>query len=547
MKRKEPLVSPLPQTGPTGVMVIGGETVIGTGEEIRSVDPRTGATLDPGYRAASVEHVERACALAKRVFPTFRATDAGRRAEFLERIADLLDERRDSLVECAHTETALPRPRLTGEVGRTSGQLRLFAAELRAGTWQGARIDPARLDREPLPRADIRQRRIALGPVAVFGASNFPLAFSTAGGDTAAALAAGCPVVVKAHQAHLGTAELVARTIAEAAADAGMPEGVFSQLVGGGTEVGARLVRDPRIRAVGFTGSREGGLAIAAMAADRPVPIPVYAEMSSINPVLLLPAVLESRGAELGAAFAGSLTLGAGQFCTNPGLVLAIEGPGLDAFTRAAADAVAADAGATMLTTGIADHYAAAGDALEARDGVDEFARGSQPDSAACGRARLLTVDGARFAADPSLQSEVFGATSLLVRCVDTAELTAAVETLEGQLTATVHADEADHLLAAKLLPLLEERAGRILFDGWPTGVEVGHAMVHGGPFPATTDPRSTSVGTLAIERFLRPVAYQDVPTALLPAEVRDENPLGVWRRLDGEPSRDALAVDSAD
>ncbi|TDD39334.1 aldehyde dehydrogenase (NADP(+)) [Saccharopolyspora elongata] len=547
MKRKETLVSAPPQTCPTGAMVIGAEPVIGTGEEVRSADPRTGAAIGPAYPAASVEQVERACALAAQAFPVFRATTAERRAEFLECIADLLDERREALVERAHLETALPRPRLTGEVGRTSGQLRLFAAELRAGTWQGARIDPARPGGAPLPRPDIRQRRIPLGPVAVFGASNFPLAFSTAGGDTASALAAGCPVVVKAHPAHLGTAELAARAIADAAAETGMPEGVFSQLVGSGTEIGARLVSDPRIRAVGFTGSRGGGLAIAAAAAARPVPIPVYAEMSSINPVLLLPAALGSRGAELGDAFAGSLTLGAGQFCTNPGLVLAVDGPGLDAFTRAAADAVATNAGATMLTTGIADHYATAGDTLTARDGVDELARGSRPGDAAGGCARLLTVAGARFVADPKLQAEVFGATSLLVRCADTTELTAAVCALEGQLTATVHADEADYPLAAKLLPLLEERAGRILFDGWPTGVEVGHAMVHGGPFPATTDPRSTSVGTLAIERFLRPVAYQDVPAGLLPAEVRDDNPVGVWRRLDGEPGRDALAADSAD
>ncbi|WP_395474614.1 aldehyde dehydrogenase (NADP(+)) [Saccharopolyspora spinosa] len=437
------------QTCPTGAMIIGAEPVIGTGKEIRSSDPRTGAALDPAYPTASAEHVERACALAAQAFPVFRATTAERRAEFLERIADLIDKRQDLLVERAHAETALPRPRLTGEVGRTSGQLRLFAAELRAGSWQGARIDPARLDRVPLPRPDIRQRRIALGPVAVFGASNFPLAFSTAGGDTASALAAGCPVVVKAHQAHLGTAELVARAIAEAAADTGMPEGVFSQVVGSGTDIGAQLVRDPRIRAVGFTGSRQGGLAIAAAAAARPVPIPVYAEMSSINPVLLLPAALGSRGAELGAAFVGSLTLGAGQFCTNPGLVLMVEGPGLDAFTKAAADAVATNPGATMLTIGIADHYAAAGDAIAARDGVDELACGSRSGDAAGGCARLLTVDGARFVADPGLQAEAFGATSLLVRCADIAELTAAVSALEGQLTATVHADEADHPLAA--------------------------------------------------------------------------------------------------
>ncbi|MGW8655340.1 aldehyde dehydrogenase (NADP(+)) [Streptomyces griseus] len=537
-------MSLLPPTAPTGAMVIGARPVIGTGDEIRSVDPRTGEPLGPGYRAASAEQADQACRLAREAATTYRTTAPERRAAFLDRIADLLDEERDALVERAHTETALPLARLTGEVGRTSGQLRLFAAELRAGVWQGARVDRALPDRRPLPRADIRQRRTAVGPVVVFGASNFPLAFSTAGGDTASALAAGCPVIVKAHQAHLGTAELVARVVSRAAAGTGMPEGVFSQLVGGGTELGTRLVRDPRVRAVGFTGSRSGGLAIAAAAAARPVPIPVYAEMSSINPVLLLPAALEARGAELGAAFAGSLTLGAGQFCTNPGLVLAVDGPGLDAFATAAAEAVAADPGATMLTPGIARHYAACGDALAGRRGIEETGRGGRSDSAACGRARLLTVDGARFTEDPALQTEVFGATSLIVRCADLDELTAALDVLEGQLTATVHADDADLPLAGRLLPVLEELAGRVLFNGWPTGVEVGHAMVHGGPFPATTDPRGTSVGTLAIERFLRPVAYQDVPDALLPEELRDANPLGVWRRVDGVPGRAPLTDD---
>lgn len=526
------------RTGPTGAMVIGAAPVTGTGDEVRSTDPRTGTALEPGWPAASAGQLDRACALAAEAFPVYRETSPDRRARFLERIATLLDERTDLLVERAHAETALPRPRLTGEVGRTSGQLRLFAEELRTGTWQGARIDPARPARTPSPRADIRQRRIPLGPVAVFGASNFPFAFSTAGGDTASALAAGCPVVVKAHQAHLGTAELVARTVAEAAVDTGMPEGVFAQVVGAGNEVGTRLVSDPRIRAVGFTGSRTGGLAISAAAAARPVPIPVYAEMSSINPVLLLPDALAVRGAELGTAFVGSLTLGAGQFCTNPGLLLAVDGPGLDAFVTAATEAVRGDAGATMLTTGIAGHYAAAGDALAARPGVSELAHGARAGEAAAGSARLLSVPAERFLADPQLQSEVFGATSLLVRCADLAELTAAVAVLEGQLTATVHAGDADHDAARRLLPLLEERAGRILFDGWPTGVEVGHAMVHGGPFPATTDPRSTSVGTLAIERFLRPVAYQDVPQALLPAELADADPHRVWRRTDGRPGR---------
>ncbi|MET9050547.1 aldehyde dehydrogenase (NADP(+)) [Streptomyces bacillaris] len=531
-------------TGPTGAMVIGARPVVGTGREIRSVDPRTGRPLEPGYPAASVHQADRACELAREAAAPYRTTAPERRAAFLDRIADLLDAERDALVERAHVETALPRPRLTGEVGRTSGQLRLFAAELRAGVWQGARIDPARPERQPLRRADIRQRRIAVGPVVVFGAGNFPLAFSTAGGDTASALAAGCPVIVKAHQAHLGTAELVARVVGRAVDETGMPEGVFSQLVGGGKELGTGLVGDPRVRAVGFTGSRSGGLAIAAAAAARPVPIPVYAEMSSINPVLLLPQALRARGAELGAAFAGSLTLGAGQFCTNPGLVLAVEGPGLDAFTAAAAEAVAADPGATMLTPDIARHYAASGDAVAGREGVEEAGHGGGGGGVARGRARLLTVDGTRFIGDPALQTEVFGATSLIVRCADPDELTAVLGVLEGQLTATVHADEADLPLAGRLLPLLEEIAGRVLFNGWPTGVEVGHAMVHGGPFPATTDPRSTSVGTLAIERFLRPVAYQDVPDALLPDELRDGNPLGVWRRVDGAPERAPLSAD---
>ncbi|MFI1465111.1 aldehyde dehydrogenase (NADP(+)) [Nocardia carnea] len=540
MKPKEAPVPDRPHPQPTGTMVIGTELVLGTGAQIQVSDPRSGEVVGPVYRAASDEQIDRACALADRAFPQFRGLPAEQRARFLEHIADLLDERRDALVERAHTETALPRPRLTGEVGRTTGQLRLFASELRAGTWQGARIDAGRTGDNSRP--DIRQRRIALGPVVVFGASNFPLAFSTAGGDTASALAAGCPVVVKAHPAHLGTAELVARAVADAAAATDMPEGTFSQLVGSGYEIGTRLVSDPRIRAVGFTGSRAGGLAIAAAAAARPVPIPVYAEMSSINPVLLLPAALAARGAALGGAFVESLTLGAGQFCTNPGLIFAVDGPGLDAFTTAAADAVTANTGAVMLTGDIAGHYTAAGTALAARNGVAELARGTRPDGAAAANARLLTVDGTAFIADPQLQTEVFGATSLLVRCADTSELIAAVRALEGQLTATVHADSADLPLAATLLPMLEERAGRILFDGWPTGVQVGHAMVHGGPFPATTDARSTSVGTLAIERFLRPVAYQDVPAALLPAEVCDDNPVGVWRRVDGEVERGELS-----
>ncbi|UQS25838.1 aldehyde dehydrogenase (NADP(+)) [Amycolatopsis thermalba] len=523
----------------TGEMFVGAARVRGSGKEVRSRDPRTGVELAPGYRYGGAAEVARAAALAEEAFDVYRATDSATRAAFLERIADEISALAGPIVERAVLETGLPEARLTGEASRTTGQLRLFAATLREGSWHGARIDPAQPDRTPLPRADIRQRRVPLGPVAVFGASNFPLAFSVAGGDTASALAAGCPVVVKAHDAHLGTSELVASAVRAAVVACGLPEGVFTQLVGDGPELGTQLVTDPRIQAVGFTGSRRAGLALVAAAASRPQPIPVYAEMSSVNPVVLLPGALAARGAELGTAFVGSLTLGAGQFCTNPGLVLAVEGPGLDEFVSAAAEAVRGDAGGTMLTLGIAGAYASGRDRLAGRPGVTELARGEAGSSVACGGAALLSVDGSRFTADPELQEEVFGATSLVVRCADQAELLAVVRALEGQLTATVHADESDEPLAAALLPVLERKAGRILFNGWPTGVEVGHAMVHGGPFPATSDSRTTSVGSLAIERFLRPVAYQDVPAALLPPVLRDGNPEGVWRRIDGELSRD--------
>ncbi|POX38040.1 aldehyde dehydrogenase (NADP(+)), partial [Streptomyces sp. Ru73] len=440
----------------------------------------------------------------------------------------------EALVQRARLETGLSAARLTGEVARTTGQLRMFAEVLGEGSWHGARIDPAQPDRAPQPRVDIRQRRIPLGPVAVFGASNFPLAFSVLGGDTASALAAGCPVVVKAHEAHLGTSELAARAIRAAIADTGLPEGVFSLLVGAGHDTGTRLVTDPRIQAVGFTGSRRAGRALVRAAAERPVPIPVYAEMSSVNPVVLLPGALAERPEELADAFAESLVLGAGQFCTNPGLVLAVEGDGFDAFAARAAGAIDGNAGGTMLTTGIAESYRRETEAVGARPGVRVLARGAQPDTASAGRSLLMAVDGDDFRADPELQREMFGAASLLIRCRDLKHVTEVLEALEGQLTATVHTADTDLDAARALLPVLERRAGRVLFNGWPTGVEVGHAMVHGGPYPATSDARTTSVGSLAIERFLRPVAYQNVPDALLPPPLQDANPYRIPRRIDG-------------
>ncbi len=518
-------------------MIVAGESVRGTGDEVRGFNPATGTALEPAFRHGDQTHVETACAAADAAFGAYRATTAQQRAQFLEAIAANIEAVAEVLVPRAVAETGLPEARIAGEVGRTTGQLRLFAAVLREGSWNGARIDPAQPDRTPAPRADIRQRAVPLGPVVVFGASNFPLAFSVAGGDTASALAAGCPVVVKAHDAHPGTSEIVGRAIADAVAAAGLPAGTFSMLFGSGPGLGTALVTDPRIKAVGFTGSRSGGTALVAAAAARPEPIPVYAEMSSINPVFVLDGALRSRAAELGKAFVASLTMGSGQFCTNPGLVIAIDGPDLKTFVAAAKEALEQAAPTPMLTPGIAASYATG--VAELGDAADTVARGQAGDNPTTCRAALFTTDAERFVSSEVLQAEVFGASSLIIRCRDSAEMTMLAAKLEGQLTATVHADESDHGIAAELLPALELKVGRILFNGWPTGVEVGYAMVHGGPYPATSDSRTTSVGARAIERFLRPVAYQDVPNSLLPSAIADGNPDNIWRRIDGRLVQD--------
>lgn len=489
----------------------------------RSVTAETGQPDGAEFPIHGPADVAAACAAAEAAFDDYRATDRESRAAFLDRIADEVLAIGDDLIVAAMRESGLPRARLEGERGRTVGQLRMFANVVRSGAWLGLRIDPAQPERQPLPRPDLRLRMIPLGPVAVFGASNFPLAFSTAGGDTASALAAGCPVVVKGHPAHPQTGALVADAIRRAVAACGLPEGVFSHLVGPGNELGAALVKDPRIAAVGFTGSRGGGLALLALAQARPVPIPVYAEMSSINPVLLLPEALKARGAALGAAYVGSLTMGAGQFCTNPGLVLAIEGEGLDAFVTAATDTISGADSQVMLTTGIHAAYEKGIAALAGNAGVETLGRGQEGNGCTRGQAALFQTTAQAFLADKALGHEVFGASSIIVRCRDEAELRTVIAGLEGQLTATLHMDDADVAVAGRLLPLLERKVGRILANGWPTGVEVCHAMVHGGPFPATSDARTTSVGSLAIDRFLRPVSYQNLAPGLLPAELRDD------------------------
>jgi NADP-dependent aldehyde dehydrogenase len=517
-----------------GEMFIGRRAVRGSVGEVRGVNPETGETLDPAYAGATREQLDEACRLAAEAFDAYRATDPEARARFLERIAQNILDLGDALVERCVAESGLPRPRIEGERGRTMGQLRLFANVVREGRYLAARIDPAQPQRKPLPRPDVRSRMVPLGPVAVFGASNFPLAFSVAGGDTASALAAGCPVVAKSHPAHPGTSEMVGRAIRDAVAASGLAEGVFSLLFDSGYEIGQALVADPRIKAVGFTGSRRGGLALVKIAQGRPEPIPVYAEMSSINPVILFAGALNERGTQIAQAFVNSLMMGAGQFCTSPGLLLGIESDGLDRFTQAAADALKEAAPGTMLTPGIHQAYCAGVEALAAHNEVETLARG-QAGHNFQGQAGLFATTANAFLADEKLREEIFGSSSLIVRCADEPALANVVESLEGQLTASLHMAESDHEDARRLLPVLERKVGRILVNGFGTGVEVNHAMVHGGPFPATSDGRSTSVGSMAIDRFLRPVAYQDLPDALLPDELRDSNPRGVDRLVDGK------------
>ena len=517
----------------TGKMLIGQHSLSGNRQAIRAINPATNTPLEPAYAGGNGEQVAQACALAWAAFDAYRETSLADRATFLETIADNIEALGDELIERAVAETGLPRPRILGERGRTCGQLRTFARTVRAGEWLDVRVDSAQPERQPLPRADLRQRHVPLGPVAVFGASNFPLAFSVAGGDTASALAAGCPVIVKAHGAHPGTSELVGRAVVQAVKQCGLPEGVFSLLYGSGREVGIALVTDPRIKAVGFTGSRSGGVALTQAAQARPEPIPVYAEMSSINPVYLFPAALEARAESLAQGFVTSLTQGAGQFCTNPGLVIAIAGAALDRFISAAGEQLSQCAAQTMLTPGIFTAYQTGVGALAAHAQV--VAKGLHAQGPNQGQAHLFVTRAEVFLTNSHLQAEVFGAASLVVICANENEVRQVSEHLEGQLTATLHLDEGDLPYAKTLLPVLERKAGRLLVNGWPTGVEVCDAMVHGGPFPATSDSRSTSVGTAAVLRFLRPVCYQDFPDTLLPDALQHGNPLLLRRLLNGQ------------
>jgi alpha-ketoglutaric semialdehyde dehydrogenase len=517
--------------------------VIGRRVTFRARNPATGESLEPEFVEASIGEIDRASRAAEGAFEPYAGLSPQKRAGFLRAVAQQVLGLGDQLTERAAAETALPVPRLESERARTVSQILLFAELVEEGSWVEARIDRALPDRKPQPRPDIRRMLVPIGPVAVFGASNFPLAFSVAGGDTVSALAAGCPVVVKAHPAHPGTSELVASAIRTAAHETQMPTGVFGMLQGESPEVGITLVTHPSIRAAGFTGSLYAGRSLFDAAAMRPEPIPVHAEMGSSNPVFVLPGALEVRGEAIAKGLAASVTLGSGQFCTNPGLTVLLDSPEGNAFLKATGDLLGAAPAGTMVHAGIKSAYDREIAEIARTGGVTIAARaagaGAHPETEAL--PALLLTDARTYVDTPRLSGEIFGPATLAVRCGSRAEMLGLARALHGHLTATVHGTEKDLADFADLVAILRRKAGRLIFNGFPTGVEVCHAMHHGGPYPATTDSRSTSVGTAAIHRFARPVCYQDFPAAALPDELRDENPRRIWRLVDGAPTRDPL------
>ena len=507
-----------------------------TEEIMEATNPGTSERLDGQFAVASREEVDQALTLATAAYKTYKHTSGQQRADFLNAIADEILKLGDFLIQRAMQESGLPEGRITGERGRTVGQLRLFAEVAKEGSWVEASIDTAQPDRKPFPKADIRKMLVPVGPVVVYTASNFPLAFSTAGGDTASALAAGNPVIVKAHESHLGTNALVARAIQNAAQKTGMPDGVFSSLNGYGIDLGQQLVRHPMVKSVAFTGSHRAGKAIYDAAAERDEPIPVFAEMGSVNPVFLLPSVLASKSQALATQYAGSVSLGVGQFCTNPGLLLVKAGADADRFINELAVAINSIAPATMLNKNVCSGYYQKREEVTQIAGVQMEGQVEGDSADMKGRAAVASVDGANFLKNAAvLQSEVFGPFTLVIKASSDEELMDIASELHGQLTATIMGEDADIKAHQTLISILQDKVGRLIFNGVPTGVEVCHSMQHGGPYPATTDSRFTSVGTAAIKRFARPVAFQNWPDASLPAELQAANPLGIWRLTDGK------------
>ncbi|OYU66104.1 MAG: aldehyde dehydrogenase (NADP(+)) [Cytophagaceae bacterium BCCC1] len=497
---------------------------------IQAINPASGEPIGPLFFKATLSELDLAVHKANAAFATYRKKSGAEKAAFLEAIAAEIEALGDILIERYTAESGLPAGRAQGERGRTIGQLRLFAQLLKDGSWVNAIIDTAQPDRQPLPKPDIRAMERPLGPVGIFGASNFPLAFSVAGGDTVSALAAGCPVVFKGHPSHLGTSELAGRAILAAAQKTGMPDGVFSLVFDDTIEIGQALVKHPLIKAIGFTGSLRGGKSLFDAAASRPEPIPVYAEMGSTNPVFILPKTLKEKGDALAQNYINSVTMGVGQFCTNPGL-LVIEKD--EAFIEKLESVSAASMGGVMLNKGIQSVY---------HKGIEEFEKyakvisfGKKPEGFTAAHPAIFKTNYQSFKDNETLKEEVFGPSSLVVEASSREEIMEVAHNLSGHLTATVFGSPEELAQYADLLELLEQKVGRLIINGFPTGVEVTHAMVHGGPYPATTDSRSTSVGTMSITRFTRPVCYQDMPDALLPVELQNDNTLGIWRKVNGE------------
>ncbi|HXW57053.1 MAG TPA: aldehyde dehydrogenase (NADP(+)) [Candidatus Cybelea sp.] len=508
----------------------------------RAFNPATGQALEPEFQAATVEEVDLAARLASEAFASYRLCSGEKRAEFLNAIADRIEAVREPLVDRAHQETALPKPRLQSEVTRTSGQLRLFAKVAQEGSWVEARIDRADPQRKPLPKPDIRSMLVALGPVAVFSASNFPLAFSVAGGDTASAFAAGNPVIVKAHSNHPGTSRIVGQAVRDSVRACQLHEGVFSLLFGPGTSVGVSLIQHPLIQAGGFTGSTAAGRSLMNLAAARPEPIPFYGELGSTNPVFILPGALRQGGSKIAADLFGSFTLGAGQFCTKPGLVFFPAAEPSSSFLDELKTKVTSAPESALLTKGISSDYDRELGQRRTRADVSVIAEGA-PRSANPFAAQtvLYQTEIAPFLASRELSEEHFGPSTLLIRYATKQHILEAARALEGHLTATIHGTEEDLREFAELVSTLQNKVGRIIFNGFPTGVEVCHAMVHGGPYPASTDSRTTSVGSQAIFRFARPVCFQNLPDSALPRELQNANPLGIWRMVDGQLTQQPL------
>ncbi|MAU16423.1 MAG: aldehyde dehydrogenase (NADP(+)) [Muricauda sp.] len=504
----------------TGKNCIGGEFKADGSVQFQTINPKENVHNPTVFIEATKEEIISAGELAWKAFKTYRRIPGKHRAEFLNTIADEILALDQELLDMYMLESGLPEGRAIGERGRTVFQLRSFAELVSNDDWRENTFDAAQPDRKPIPKVDLRKTMIPLGPVAVFGASNFPLAYSTAGGDTASALAAGCPVIVKAHPMHAGTNELVASAIVKAAEKTGMPKGVFSS-INGNVQAGIDLVNHPKVKAVGFTGSIGGGRALFDLAAKREEPIPVFAEMGSINPVVMSPKAISKRGSELAKTYAGSITLGTGQFCTNPGLLLTVKGESTAAFVQELAKETVAIAPQTMLHPNIKKGYETKGGDVTSQDGVEVVGKYKGNLDANEVASVIATVSGEAFLKNPKMHQEVFGPFSIVVQCKDEEELIQIIDGLEGQLTGTLIAEEDDDLNLAEIVDSLQNRVGRIIYNGVPTGVEVCPSMQHGGPYPASTDSRFTAVGTHSIKRWVRPIAYQSFPTELLPGHLR--------------------------